>query len=56
MIVTLLSLIIANQSNYRIAYSAKFGTGEVFRTIHKASCAIGFGVCSISVLGKEYIT
>ncbi len=52
MLLTLISLIIGNLSNYRIAYSAKFGTGEAFRIIHKASCAIGFGVCSISLLGK----
>lgn len=54
MISSLLALIIATQSNYRIAYSAKYGTGEAFRTLYKACCAVGFGVCSFSTLGNSF--
>lgn len=53
LISSLIALIIATQSNYRVAYSAKYGTGEAFRTLYKACCAIGFGVCSFSTLGKS---
>ncbi len=50
MISSFLALFIATQSNYRIAYSAKFGTGEAFQTTYKACCAIGFGVSSFVIL------
>jgi Na+/H+-translocating membrane pyrophosphatase len=56
MITSLLALLIAMHSNYRIVYSAKFGTGAAFRTAYKACCAIGFGVCSFSLLGKRLMT
>jgi Na+/H+-translocating membrane pyrophosphatase len=55
MISSYLALFIATQSNYRIAFSAKYGTGEAFRTTYKACCAIGFGVCSFITLGKYYL-
>lgn len=53
MISSFLALFIATQSNYRIAYSSKFGTGEAFQTTYKACCAIGFGVCSFVTLCKQ---
>jgi Na+/H+-translocating membrane pyrophosphatase len=56
MLTSLLALYIAMQSNYRIAYSAKFGTGAAFRTAYKACCAISFGVSSFSLLGKRLMT
>ena len=52
MISSFLALYIANQSNYRIAYSSKYGTGEAFRNTYKACCAIGFGVSSFVTLCK----
>jgi Na+/H+-translocating membrane pyrophosphatase len=52
MISSFLALYIATQSNYRIAYSSKYGTGETFRNTYKACCAIGFGVSSFITLCK----
>lgn len=53
MLSSLLALVIATQSNYRIAYCSRFGTGAAFSSIYKASCSIGFGVCSVSLLGTS---
>ncbi len=50
-----LSNMIATQSGYRIAYCSRFDTGAVFRTAYKASCAIGFGVSSLNLIGSSYI-
>jgi Na+/H+-translocating membrane pyrophosphatase len=56
MISSLIALVVATQSNFRVAYCARFGTGAAFRTAYKASCAIGFGVTSVSLLGNSHYT
>jgi Na+/H+-translocating membrane pyrophosphatase len=43
-------VIIATQSNYRIAYCCRFGLAPTFQNAYKASCSIGFSLVSLQLL------
>lgn len=55
-IISIASLIIIAQSNYRVAYCSNFGLAPAFQTTFRAACIIGFASVSLHLLCNNIST
>lgn len=55
MLCGLIGMAIATYTNYRVAYCAKKGLADAFRTAYRGGTVMGFALVSLALLSKEKI-